>query len=92
MAPQVEALNAVSAPEAAIVYSAEPLWGALIASLLLGETFGGATWMGAALIIGGSLLGQARPSPAQAAATAASSLPPVIRMMKRGGGGGGTRQ
>ena len=55
---ELEALRDVSAPDAALVYSTEPVWGALAAVLLLGEQWGPATYGGAGLILAGSLLGQ----------------------------------
>ena len=55
---ELEALRDVSAPDAALVYSTEPVWGALAAVLLLGERWGPTTYGGAGLILAGSLLGQ----------------------------------
>jgi drug/metabolite transporter (DMT)-like permease len=55
---EVEALRDVSAPDAALVYATEPVWGAAVAALALGERWEGPTWAGAALIVGGSLFGQ----------------------------------
>jgi len=55
---EVTALRDVSAPDAALVYATEPVWGAAIATVLLGETWTAATVLGAALIVGGSLAGQ----------------------------------
>lgn len=55
---EVTALRDVSAPDAALVYATEPVWGAAIAGVLLGETWTAATVLGAVLIVGGSLLGQ----------------------------------
>jgi drug/metabolite transporter (DMT)-like permease len=55
---EVEALRDVSAPDAALVYATEPVWGAAFAAAALGERWAGATWAGAALIVGGSLFGQ----------------------------------
>lgn len=56
---ETEALRVVSAPDAALVYSAEPVWGAAAAAALLGERWSGATWLGAALILSASVYGQA---------------------------------
>lgn len=42
----------VSATETAVIYGLEPLWGASFAWFLLGERWGAAGWMGAALILG----------------------------------------
>ncbi len=57
----------VSSPVAAIIYTAEPLWGAGLAYALLGERWGALGWVGAALVIGSSLAAQLadnkRPSP-----------------------------
>lgn len=55
---ELEALRDVSAPDAALVYSTEPVWGALTAVLLLGERWGPSTYAGAALILAGSVVGQ----------------------------------
>jgi len=55
---ELEALRDVSAPDAALVYATEPVWGAAVAAAALGERWAGATWAGAALIVGGSLYGQ----------------------------------
>ncbi|CAI9753608.1 unnamed protein product [Fraxinus pennsylvanica] len=52
---EISALRDVSATETAVVYGLEPLWGASFAWFLLGERRGAAGWMGAALILGGSL-------------------------------------
>jgi hypothetical protein len=49
---QVVSLHDVSATEAALVYTIEPLWGAGFAWLLLGERWGPLGWVGAALILG----------------------------------------
>ncbi|KAJ8547003.1 hypothetical protein K7X08_004454 [Anisodus acutangulus] len=45
----------VSATETAIVYGLEPVWGAGFAWFLLGERWGLSGWIGAALVLGGSL-------------------------------------
>ena len=45
-------LRDVSAAEAAMVYTLEPLYGAALAWLILGETLGPSGWLGAALILG----------------------------------------
>lgn len=42
----------VSATETAIIYGLEPLWGAGFAWFLLGERWGVAGWIGAALVLG----------------------------------------
>jgi drug/metabolite transporter (DMT)-like permease len=55
---ELEALREVSAPDAALVYATEPVWGAVTAFFLLGERWTGSTWLGAALILSGSLYGQ----------------------------------
>ena len=52
------ALKQVSAPLAALIYSSEPLWGAMFAWVLAGERWGPRGWIGAALIIGSSLASQ----------------------------------
>ncbi|WMV29387.1 hypothetical protein MTR67_022772 [Solanum verrucosum] len=45
----------VSATETAIIYGLEPIWGAGFAWFLLGERWSLSGWIGAALVIGGSL-------------------------------------
>ncbi|KAJ1418425.1 EamA domain [Sesbania bispinosa] len=45
----------VSATETAIIYGLEPIWGAGFAWFLLGERWGPTGWIGAALVLGGSL-------------------------------------
>lgn len=55
---EVEALKTVSAPLAALIYTAEPLWGAGIAYYVLGERWGALGWVGAALIIASSVSAQ----------------------------------
>ncbi|KAL1564078.1 hypothetical protein AAHA92_06481 [Salvia divinorum] len=52
---EIAALRDVSATETAVIYGLEPLWGAGFAWFLLGERWGVAGWIGAALILGGSL-------------------------------------
>lgn len=42
----------VSATETAVIYGLEPIWGAGFAWFLLGERWGMAGWIGAALILG----------------------------------------
>uniref|UniRef100_A0A803LJN9 EamA domain-containing protein n=1 Tax=Chenopodium quinoa TaxID=63459 RepID=A0A803LJN9_CHEQI len=48
----------VSATEAAIIYRLEPIWGAGFAWFFLGERWGIYGWIGAALVLGGSLIAQ----------------------------------
>lgn len=48
----------MSSPVAAIIYTAEPLWGAGLAYAILGERWGALGWVGATLIIGSSLAAQ----------------------------------
>lgn len=55
---EMEALKEVSAPLAALIYTAEPLWGALFAYFLLGERWGPTGWVGAAMIVTSSLMAQ----------------------------------
>ncbi|XP_031268967.1 uncharacterized protein LOC116127458 [Pistacia vera] len=55
---EIAAMRDVSATETAIIYGLEPLWGAGFAWFLLGERWGTAGWIGAALVLGGSLLVQ----------------------------------
>ncbi|KAL7114632.1 hypothetical protein ACP275_04G133300 [Erythranthe tilingii] len=52
---EVAAMREVSATETAVIYGLEPLWGAGFAWFLLGERWELAGWIGAALILGGSL-------------------------------------
>ncbi|KAH9763504.1 Integral membrane protein DUF6 containing protein [Citrus sinensis] len=55
---EIAAMRDVSATETAIIYGLEPLWGAGFAWFLLGERWSTAGWIGAALVLGGSLLVQ----------------------------------
>ncbi len=55
---EMHALKSVSSPLAALIYTAEPLWGALFAWVLLGERWGPTGWAGAALIIASTLAAQ----------------------------------
>lgn len=48
----------ISAPLAALIYTSEPLWGALFAWTLLGEHWGATGWLGAFLIVASSLAAQ----------------------------------
>ncbi|KAF8378620.1 hypothetical protein HHK36_029967 [Tetracentron sinense] len=52
---EMAAMCDVSATETAIIYGLEPLWGAGFAWFLLGERWGTTGWIGAALVLGGSL-------------------------------------
>ncbi|ESW25398.1 hypothetical protein PHAVU_003G032200 [Phaseolus vulgaris] len=52
---EMSAMCDVSATEAAIIYGLEPVWGAGFAWFLLGERWGPTGWVGAALVLGGSL-------------------------------------
>ncbi|RLN39623.1 uncharacterized protein C2845_PM01G30970 [Panicum miliaceum] len=52
---EMVAMGDVSATETAIVYGLEPVWGAAFAWLLLGERWDNAAWIGAALVLCGSL-------------------------------------
>ncbi|KAI3463692.1 hypothetical protein Pfo_020355 [Paulownia fortunei] len=49
---EIAAMRDVSATETAVIYGLEPLWGAGFAWFLLGERWGLAGWIGAALILG----------------------------------------
>lgn len=55
---EIAAMRDVSATETAIIYGLEPLWGAGFAWFLLGERWGALGWIGAALVLGGSLVVQ----------------------------------
>ena len=48
----------VSAPLAALIYTSEPLWGASLAWIVLGERWGLQGWVGAAIILSSSLFAQ----------------------------------
>ncbi|PQP92422.1 uncharacterized protein Pyn_25810 [Prunus yedoensis var. nudiflora] len=52
---EMAAMRDVSATETAIIYGLEPVWGAGFAWFLLGERWGTTGWIGAALVLGGSL-------------------------------------
>ncbi|KAL3824234.1 hypothetical protein ACJIZ3_020263 [Penstemon smallii] len=52
---EMAAMRDVSATETAIIYGLEPVWGAGFAWFLLGERWGLSGWIGAALVLGGSL-------------------------------------
>lgn len=52
---EMAAMCDVSATETAIIYGLEPVWGAAFAWFLLGERWEAAGWVGAALVLGGSL-------------------------------------
>ncbi len=83
---QFEALHDVSSVEAALVYTLEPVLGAMIAWALLGERWGAWGWVGAALIVGSSFVTQvygAEPEEkagGAATATAASNGPVSARV------------
>lgn len=49
---QLLAMRSVSATEAAVIFTLEPLWGAAFAWFLLGERWGLRGWIGAAFILG----------------------------------------
>lgn len=48
----------VSAFEAALIYTSEPVWAAIFAGFMLGERFGVGGWIGAGLVLLAMLLGQ----------------------------------
>ncbi|KAK6922217.1 EamA domain, partial [Dillenia turbinata] len=52
---EMAAMCDVSATETAIIYGLEPVWGAAFAWFLLGERWGTMGWIGAALVLVGSL-------------------------------------
>ncbi|CAA0831251.1 Unknown protein [Striga hermonthica] len=52
---EMTAMCDISATETAIIYGLEPVWGAGFAWVLLGERWGLSGWIGAALVLGGSL-------------------------------------
>ena len=49
------ALKNVSASTCALIYTAEPLWGALFAWHFMGDRWGAAGWLGATLVVGASV-------------------------------------
>ncbi|XP_073123025.1 uncharacterized protein [Henckelia pumila] len=55
---EIAAMREVSATETAVIYGLEPVWGSGFAWLLLGERWEVAGWIGAALVLGGSLMVQ----------------------------------
>lgn len=55
---EMSSLKEVSSPLAALIYTAEPVWGSLFAYLFLEERWGALGWVGAALIIASSLFSQ----------------------------------
>ncbi|XP_011038630.1 PREDICTED: uncharacterized protein LOC105135456 isoform X2 [Populus euphratica] len=55
---EMAAMRDVSATETAIIYGLEPVWGAGFAWFLLGERWGATGWIGAAFVLGGSLMVQ----------------------------------
>ncbi|XP_054822847.1 uncharacterized protein LOC129321190 [Prosopis cineraria] len=52
---EMAAMQDVSATETAVIYGLEPVWGAAFAWFLLGERWGTLGWIGASLVLGGSL-------------------------------------
>ncbi|XP_022150064.1 uncharacterized protein LOC111018331 [Momordica charantia] len=52
---EMAAMCDVSATETAIIYSLDPVWGGSFAWFMLGERWGPSGWIGAALVLGGSL-------------------------------------
>lgn len=73
---EVESLKHVPAEDAALVYTAEPVWGAALAWVLLGERWGAQAFVGAALIVASSVASQLRAStPPTTAATDAGAAP-----------------
>ena len=55
---EVQALKEVSAPLAALIYTAEPLWGAIFAWIMLDDRFGELGFVGAGVIVVSSLYAQ----------------------------------
>ncbi|XP_024375946.1 uncharacterized protein [Physcomitrium patens] len=58
LSAEIFAMRTVSATEAAVITTMEPLWGAGFAWYVLGERWGLRGWVGAAFILGGSLATQ----------------------------------
>ncbi|OEL37023.1 hypothetical protein BAE44_0001958 [Dichanthelium oligosanthes] len=52
---EMVAMGDVSATETAVIYGLEPVWGAAFAWFLLGERWDNTAWIGAALVLCGSL-------------------------------------
>ena len=71
---EVFALKSVSAPLAAIIYAAEPIWGAAVAAGFLGETLGTAGFGGAAMVMAGTAYAQMAPKEAGDGAGAVAAL------------------
>lgn len=75
----------VSAPLAALIYTAEPLWGGLFAYLVLAERWGPMGWVGAGLIVSASLASQLKgsssktPDVSVVVCISSSSLLPSLR-------------
>jgi len=57
---QTHGQRRVSAPEAMLIYAAEPVWAALFAYAVLGERLGARGWLGAALVLAATVLSQVR--------------------------------
>ncbi|CAL5228166.1 g11247 [Coccomyxa viridis] len=55
---EMHALKTVSAPLAALIYTSEPLWGAMFAWVLLSERWGPTGWVGASLIVASTAASQ----------------------------------
>lgn len=55
---EMESLKDVSAATAALIYTSEPIWGAMFAWVMLSERWGGQGWAGAALVVGASIYSQ----------------------------------
>ena len=49
---EINALQNISSTLASLIYTTEPLWGALFAAVFLKEKFGGLGYLGAFLIVG----------------------------------------
>ena len=86
---QVMALHDVSSTDAAIIYSMEPVLGAGLAYVVLGERWGRMGWVGAALIIVSSLAAQImgteeEPAEKPVEAVAAAAVASVDKRVKSG--------
>lgn len=55
---EMESLKDVSAATAALIYTSEPIWGAMFAWIMLNERWGMQGWAGAALVVGASVYSQ----------------------------------
>ncbi|KAK4758730.1 hypothetical protein SAY87_020031 [Trapa incisa] len=79
---EMAAMRDVSATETAVVYGLEPVWGAGLAWFLLGERWGIIGWIGAALVLGGSLTVQIYGSLSPTKSSSLTSSPVIVHSKK----------